>query len=260
MIRTGIGGWTYPEWRGGTFYPRGLRQADELSYAARNLSAIEINGTYYRLQKPETFAKWRSAVPDGFVFAVKGSRYVTNRKVLAEAAEAVERFFAQGIAELGDALGPVLWQLDLRKQFDPDDIAAFFALLPAEIEGIALRHAIAAGHESFACKEFVDLARHHRVAISWTDDPERARIDDRTAPFAYARMRRARSDRKMGYGPKALGEIADMAKAWEAGDIPAGHAPLSDRKPATARDVFVFFINGAKEKAPAAAMALSERL
>ena len=132
MIRTGSGGWTYPDWRGGTFYPAGLPQRRELEHASRQLAAIEINGTYQSLQKPESFRKWREQTPEGFVFAVKGSSYVTNRKVLASAGESLAKFFGQGLEELGDRLGPILWQLMGTKKFDAEDVAAFFELLPRE--------------------------------------------------------------------------------------------------------------------------------
>ena len=157
-IRTGIGGWTYPEWRKGVFYPEGLAQRRELEWASRQLGAIEINGTYHSQQKLESFRKWREATPEGFVFAVKGSSYVTNRKVLATAGESLGKFFAQGLEELGDKLGPILWQMMHTKKFDAGDIAAFFDLLPRELNGLPLRHAVEAGHESFDCAEFHALA------------------------------------------------------------------------------------------------------
>ena len=169
MIRTGIGGWVYPDWRKGNFYPDGLVQKRELEYASRQLGAIEINGTYHSLQKPESFRKWRDATPDGFVFAVKGSSYITNRKVLAGAGESMVKFFAQGLDELGDRLGPIVWQLMGTKKFDAEDIAAFFALLPRELNGLPLRYAIEVGHESFACAEFVAIARAANVAIVWCE-------------------------------------------------------------------------------------------
>ena len=198
-IRTGIGGWTYPEWRKGAFYPEGLAQKRELEWASRQLGAIEINGTYHSLQKPESFRKWHEATPEGFVFAVKGSSYITNRKVLASAGEAMVKFYAQGLDELGDRLGPILWQLMGTKKFDPEDIAAFFALLPRELKGLPLRYAIEVGHESFACAEFVQplaVELLHRFARAREDlavaDVRRAlhREDEpfgrRLAPFAEA--------------------------------------------------------------------------
>lgn len=261
-IRTGIGGWTYPEWRGGMFYPEGLRQADELAYAARHVGAIEINGTFYRLQKPESFAKWRDETPDGFVFTLKGSRFVTNRKDLTQAGESVEKFVGQGIVELGDKLGPLLWQLAKTKRFNADEVQAFLALLPEKHEGVRLRHAIEVGHESFACAEFVDLARAANVAVVWSEDEGRAEIADRTADFAYLRCQKMRSECPTGYDEEGLERIAGMCRAWAEGRAPQGLPHLGERADSEGRggDVFAFMINGAKERAPAAAMALAEKL
>ncbi|MEO6387619.1 MAG: DUF72 domain-containing protein [Croceibacterium sp.] len=259
MIRIGIGGWTYPEWRKGTFYPVGLTQKRELEFASRALDTIEINGTYHSLQKPESFRKWRDATPDGFIFAVKGSSYITNRKVLGSAGEALDRFFGQGLEELGDRLGPILWQLMGTKKFDVGDIAAFFALLPRELGGMPLRHAIEVGHESFACAEFVDLARKAGVAIAWCEQPSRVLIADRTADFAYLRCKNLESRLVRGYGPKDLDRLAGQCRAWAAGEAPAGlpYAGNSADSRGRGGDVFAFMINGAKEHAPAAAMALA---
>ncbi len=242
-IRTGIGGWIYEPWRGGTFYPEGLRQADELQFAARAVGAIEINATFYRLQKPESFGKWREAAPPGFVFALKGSRYVSNRRDLREAGEGVARFAEQGIAELGDMLGPVLWQLAATKAFDAEEIAGFFALLPREAGGLPLRHAIEVGHESFDCPEFLDLARGANVAVVYLEQEGRARIAERTADFAYLRCKNLRSEEPTGYSPEGIARIAKLCEDW-----------------GRQGDVFAFLINGAKERAPAAAMALAERI
>lgn len=262
MIRTGIGGWVYPDWRKGNFYPEGLPHKRELEHVARALGAIEINGTYHSLQKPESFRKWREATPEGFVFAVKGSSYVSNRKVLASTGEALAKFFAQGLEELGDRLGPIVWQLMGTKRFDADDIAAFFALLPRELKGLPLRHAIEAGHESFACAEFVDLARAAGVAVVWLEQDGRTRIADRTADFAYLRCKNLRSAEPTGYAPPDLDRIADLCRAWEAGEAPEG-LPYAGGRSASrgaGADVFAFMINGAKERAPAAALALADRL
>jgi uncharacterized protein YecE (DUF72 family) len=242
-IRTGIGGWTYPDWRKGTFYPEGLVQKRELEWASRQLGAIEINGTYHSLQKPESFRKWREATPEGFVFAVKGSSYVTNRKVLASAGESLAKFFAQGLEELGDRLGPILWQMMHTKKFDPEDVAAFFALLPRELKGRPLRYAIEAGHESFDCPEFLDLARKSNVAVVYLEQESRARIAERTADFAYLRCKNLVSSEPTGYPPGDIERIAGLCREWgEQGEV------------------FAFMINGAKERAPAAAMALAKKL
>ena len=260
MIRTGIGGWVYPEWRKGVFYPEGLAQKRELEWASRQLGTIEINGTYHSLQKPESFRKWRDATPDGFVFAVKGSSYITNRKVLANAGEALPKFFGQGIEELGDRLGPILWQLMGTKKFEAKDIAAFFALLPRELKGLPLRHAIEVGHESFACAEFVEIARAAGVAIVWCEQQSRTPIADRTADFAYLRCKNLVASEPTGYPPEDIQRIAAMCRAWHAGEAPeelpyAGN-PADSR--GTKGDVFAFMINGAKERAPSAAIALAE--
>jgi uncharacterized protein YecE (DUF72 family) len=259
VIRTGIGGWTYPDWRGGMFYPEGLRQADEQAYATRAVGVIEVNGTFYRLQQPDSFAKWRTIAPPGFVYSLKGSRFATNRKVLATAGESVERFVGQGIVELGDMLGPIVWQLAATKRFETDDVAAFLALLPRKHEGIALRHAIEIGHESFACPEFVDLARKAEVAIVYSEAENRVAIADRTAPFAYMRLQGMRSDCATGYPPGELGRIAGYCRAWEAGEAPQGLPYAGDPAESAGRaeNVFAMLINGAKERAPAAAIALA---
>ena len=242
-VRTGIGGWVYPEWRKGNFYPEGLAQKRELEWASRQLGAIEINGTYHSLQKPESFRKWREATPDGFVFAVKGSSYISNRKVLASTGEAMVKFFAQGLDKLGDRLGPILWQLMATKRFEADDIAAFFDLLPRELNGLPLRYAIEAGHESFACPEFLAIARKANVAVAYLEQEGRACIAEPTADFAYLRCKNMTSAEPTGYPPRELERIAGLCREWgERGDV------------------FAFMINGAKERAPAAAMALAEKL
>jgi len=240
IVRTGIGGWTYPDWRKGAFYPEGLVQKRELDWTSRQLGAIEINGTYHSLQKPESFRKWREATPQGFVFAVKGSSYVTNRKVLASAGDSLAKFFGQGLEELGDRLGPIVWQMMHTKRFDPDDLAAFLALLPRELAGRPLRHAIEAGHESFDCPGFVELARQAGVAVVYLEQDGRARIAERTADFAYLRCKNLRSSEPTGYAPGELARIAGLCREWSAQG-----------------EVFAMMINGAKERAPAAAMALA---
>ena len=259
MIRTGIGGWTYPEWRGGTFYPKGLRQADEQAYATRAVAAIEINATFYKLQKPKSFAAWREVAPPGFVFTLKGSRFITNRKVLATAEEAMPRFLDQGFVELGDKLGPIVWQLAATKRFDADDLAQFLAMLPAKHEGVALRHAIEVGHESFACAEFVAIARKAGVAIVYSEAENRVAIADRTGAFAYMRLQGMRSDCITGYPEAELRRIAGYCRAWEAGAAPEDLPYAGDPADSAGRagEVFAMLINGAKERAPAAAIALA---
>jgi uncharacterized protein YecE (DUF72 family) len=263
-IRVGIGGWTYEPWRG-TFYPPGLPHARELAHAAAHVTAIEINATHYRLQSPESFAKWAKAVPDGFVFAVKASRFCTNRKVLGDAGESIAKFVAQGLTELGDRLGPILWQFMATKQFDPDDFAAFLALLPAAQDGVKLRHAIEPRHESFRNPAFVAMARAAGVATVFADSPDYPAIPDLTGDFVYARLQDQREEEPTGYAPGAIDRWADIARSWSGGTAPLG-LPYVLPDAATGgpsgecRDVFVFMINGAKVRAPAAAMALLERL
>ncbi|MCF8708140.1 DUF72 domain-containing protein [Rhizorhapis sp. SPR117] len=259
-IYAGIGGWTFEPWRG-TFYPPGLPHARELEYAATHLSAIEINGTYYRLQKPESFAAWAKTAPDGFVFAVKASRVCTNRRVLAEAGEAVAKFLGQGIAELGEKLGPILWQFMPTKAYNPDDFDAFLNLLPEKLNGLSLRHAVEVRHESFLTPAFIDSARKAGVAVVFADTTKYPQIADVTGDFVYARLQDAREDEPMGYGAEALDRWTSMAHQWAQGKSPKGLEYVTD-EPAKdrARDVFVFMINGAKIRAPAAAQALLERL
>ena len=242
-IRIGIGGWTYPPWRG-IFYPPDLPQKRELDFASRSLGAIEINATFYGRQSAKSWTSWGQTVPDGFQFAVKGSRYCVTRPKLADAAEGVATYFAQGMAALGKKLGPVLWMLAARRQFDPEDIAGFFDLLPRTLDGIALRHAIEPRHDSFRDERFFELCRKHDVAVVFGDDEEFPCIEADTASFAYARLQCMKAHVPTGYSPARLDEFADRVRRW------------ADN----GRDAYVFMINGAKEKAPAAALALQERL
>jgi len=215
-IRVGIGGWNFPPWRG-VFYPEKLPQKRELEYASRQLTSIEINGTYYSAFKPANFAKWRDETPDGFVFSVKASRFCTNRRQLAGAGESIARFFDQGIAELGDRLGPINWQFAATKKFDAADFQAFLKLLPREIGQRALRHALELRNESFKCPQLYDLARRHGCAIVFADSPDYPEIETRTADFTYARLMRSEDKIATGYSPAALGlgrAGAELGKAW----------------------------------------------
>lgn len=259
-VRVGTGGWTYEPWRD-NFYPKGLAHGRELEFASRKLTAIEINATYYRLQKPESFAKWRDTAPDGFVFSVKASQYATNRKVLGEAAESIERFFASGLGELGDKLGPIVWQFATTKVFDPRDFAAFLDLLPATLGSRKLRHAVEVRHASFMTSEFIALARQHGVAVVFADSDGYPSFADATADFVYARLMKTTPAQATGYAPERIAFWADCARQWMAGAEPAG-LPRVDAAaaPARPRDVFIFFISGAKERAPAAAMATLAQL
>lgn len=255
-IRAGIGGWSYAPWRE-TFYPRELAQKRELEYASGQLSAIEINGTYYRLQTPAVFAKWRDETPDDFVFSVKAPRYATNRKLLGEAGPAIERFVASGLGALGGKLGPVVWQFAPAKPFEPEDFERFLKLLPEDAGGPRLRHVLEVRHASFMTPEYLALARRFRAATVFTDSGDYPSFADLTADLVYARLMRCAASIKTGYPAKALSAWAERARAWARGDEPEDLARIG---PAAARskprDVFVFFINGAKERAPAAARAL----
>lgn len=260
MIRVGIGGWTYEPWRK-VFYPPGLPQKRELEYAASRVTAIEVNGTYYRLQNAKSFAAWAEATPPGFVFTLKSSRFCTNRKVLGEAGESVTRFFTQGMEALGEKLGPILWQFAGTKQFDREEFAAFLDLLPKSVGSLPLRHAVEVRHESFRDPRFVDLARDHGAAIVFADSASYPCIADVTADFVYARLQQAREEEPEGYPPAELDRWAGIARDWNAGqspeDLPCAGPPGAAVQP---RDVFVFMINGAKLRAPAAAEALIARL
>jgi uncharacterized protein YecE (DUF72 family) len=260
FIRVGVGGWTYPAWRN-NFYPEGLPHSRELEYASRELTAIEINGTYYSTQKPATFAKWRDETPDGFVFSLKANRFATNRRVLAEAGESVERFVGSGIAELGPKLGPVVWQFAPTKRFDAGDFEAFLKLLPGAVEGLPLRHVLDVRHESFLTPDYLSLARKYHAATVFTDSSDYPSFADETAGFIYARLMRAEANLKNGYAPKAIDAWAEHARSWARGESPADLPRVEATAPAgKPRDVFVFFINGAKERAPAAAQQLIRRL
>ena len=260
MIRVGIGGWTFAPWRG-AFYPEGLKHADELRYAGEHLTTIEINGTFYRTQSAKSFAKWREETPDGFVFSLKGHRAVVNKKVLAEAGEGIDWFLNSGLVELGDKLGPILWQFAPFKRFEADDFGAFLGLLPAEKDGLRLRHVVEVRHRSFLAPECVDLLRKHGVAVVYAESDDYPAIADVTADFVYARLQQTAEAVPTGYQPAELDRIAGMAKTWAAGgspqDLPCFGTAVVDKEP---RDVFLYMISGAKVRNPAAAMALIERV
>ncbi len=241
-IRVGIGGWNFEPWRG-VFYPEGLTQKRELEFASRALATIEINGTYYSSFKPASWQKWRGETPDGFVFSVKASRFCTNRKVLAEAGESVERFVGQGLTELGPKLGPINWQFMATKKFDPVDFAAFLELLPKEKDGVRLRHAIEVRSPTFATQQFYDLAAKHKVAIVYAKDEEFPEIDQPTADFTYARLMATDEKLEGGVTAAELTRLAKQAKGW-----------------AQRGDVFAYFISGAKVRNPAAAQALAKKI
>jgi uncharacterized protein YecE (DUF72 family) len=242
-IRIGIGGWVFPPWRG-TFYPKEVKQADELAYASRHVTGIEINGTFYRLQTPASYKKWHDAAPDDFVFSLKGSRFITHRNDLSTAAPFMERFFASGMAELGPKLGTILWQFAAGLKFDEGNVAAFLDALPKTLGNRKLRHVLEVRSSSFKDPAFYKLMEKHGAAIAWVEDAKVPLIEEVTADFVYTRLRQCSDDEPTGYPPDALDKIAARFQA---------HAK-------SGRDAFVYFINGAKVRAPHAAMALIERL
>jgi uncharacterized protein YecE (DUF72 family) len=243
QIRIGIGGWNFPPWRG-VFYPDKHPQAKELEFASRAMTVIEINATFYGRQKPKSWETWEKTVPDDFQFAIKGSRYCVSRSKLAESADSIANFFGQGFEVLGAKLGPILWQFARYKRFDRDDIAAFVDLLPETLNGITLRHAIEPRHESFRDEKFFELCRARNIATVFEDSDEYPLIEGDTADFAYARLQRMNEDIPTGYDDAALDGFAARARQWQA----------------DGRDAYIFMINGAKVRAPAAALALQERL
>lgn len=242
-IRVGIGGWTYPPWRG-SFYPEGLPHSRELEFASSTLGSIEINATFYGRQSPKSWQNWAATVPEGFQFAVKGSRFCVTRTKLADAGEGVQGFLSQGLTALGSKLGPILWMLSTHRQYEREDIARFLDLLPRQRDGLLLRHAIEPRHESFHEPSFFDLCRDRDIAVVYGDDDEFPCIDEQTASFSYARLQRMSENIAMGYSEAALNDFAVKAGAWSRAE----------------RDVYIFFINGAKVRAPIAALALQQRL
>ncbi|RKS72695.1 uncharacterized protein YecE (DUF72 family) [Motilibacter peucedani] len=246
QARIGISGWTYKPWRG-EFYPKGLRQKDELSWASRQLTSIEVNGSFYALQKPESYRAWAAATPDDFVFSVKGSRFITHMKKLAGVEQALTTFFESGVYELGPKLGPVLWQLPPNLGFDADRLSAFFDLLPRTVPatGAPLRHAMEVRHDSFKVPAFPELLRQHEIALVTADTAGKwPFFDELTADFAYARLHGSEELYVSGYDPPAIRAWAQRVRAW----LGAG------------RDTFVYFDNDVKVRAPFDARALAAEL
>jgi uncharacterized protein YecE (DUF72 family) len=261
MIRVGVGGWNFAPWRG-SFYPKGLPHAKELAHASRQLTSIEINGTFYRTQKPETFRAWAAETPENFVFAVKGPGYISNRKDLTEGGPHIARFFESGPTEMGDRLGPILWQLAPTKKFEKDEIAGFLELLPRTYDGRPIRHVLEVRHESFKTPDFVATMRRAKVPVVYAHSDKYAEIADLTGDFVYARLQRSSAAHETGYAPAELEAWTKRFKAWAEGREPEDLARVySEPAPAgKRRDCFVYFIAGAKERNPAAAMAFIERL
>lgn len=260
-IRAGMGGWTFEPWEG-TFYPEKLAKAKQLQHASRQVKTIEVNGTYYSTFKPATFAKWAADAPEGFVFSLKAIRFSTNRRVLAEAGESVQRFLDSGVSELGDKLGPIVWQFAPTKKFDPEDFEGFLKLLPKSQDGVALRHALEVRHDSFTVPEFVALARKYGTAIVYAHHAKYPEIADVTGDFVYARLQRGSDDNENCYLEKELDGWAARAKLWAQGgqpdDLPyAEPGNKAEKKP---RDVFAYFITEGKVRAPFGATALQQRV
>jgi uncharacterized protein YecE (DUF72 family) len=281
-VRIGISGWRYAPWRG-KFYPDGLRQKDELAYAASKFSTVEINGTFYSLQRPESFAAWHDAVPEDFVFAVKGARYITHMLKLKNVEEPLANFFAQGVLALKAKLGPILWQLPPNFVFNPDKLSAFFDLLPRTTRQALtlarrhndklkkngaflkidadrpIRHALEIRHGSFRSAEFIALLRRHGVALVVADTVEWPLLMDATSDFVYVRLHGSRQLYASGYGPKALDLWAGRIRDWLAGrEAKGAHAGPAARR--QRRDVYVYFDNDAKVRAPFDALNLMKRL
>lgn len=260
-IRVGIGGWSYDPWRK-TFYPASVSKKEELEYASRHVTAIEINSTFYRLQTPEVFAKWRDATPQDFQFSVKAPRFVAQRRVLGDAGPHITRFLGSGVTELGSKLGPILWQLDPSHAFEHDDLQRFLDLLPTAVGTMSLRHALEVRHESFADPAFLRLARERNVTVVLEDDENYPGFADATGDFVYARLRRSVSNEETGYPATDIGRWAQRARSWAGGSEPTDLHRIEPARSGAgvSRDVFIYFINGAKERAPAAAMALIRKL
>ena len=262
QIRVGIGGWTYEPWRD-NFYPAKLPASRELGHASRQVTAIEVNGTYYSTMTAKAFERWFDETPDDFVFSLKANRFATNRRVLAEAGESIDRFIGSGLGRLRHKLGPVLWQFAPTKKFDPVDFEAFLALLPPEVDGHALRHVLDVRNDSFMVPEFLALARKHRCAVVFTDSPDYPSFASLTTDFVYLRLMNAKADVATGYEPAVLGAFAACARTWAGGGEPTGLPRVpgdAGAAAAASRDVFMFMINGAKERAPAAAMGVIQAL
>lgn len=258
-IRVGIGGWTFPPWRG-TFYPTGLPHSKELAYASEKLTAIEVNGTFYGSQKPESFRAWRDQSPDDFVFALKGPRFATHRRDLSQARESVIRFLDTGITELGEKLGPLLWQFPPTRTFDPAALRTFLECLPERHDDQKLRHAIEARHTSFADPAWTELLREFGVASAIVESDKHTLLADVTAPFIYARLERNVAAAQEGYDSGALDAWAARLKRWADGKAVSDLPRAGTTTRARALDCFVFFIGGEKVAAPRAAQAMLSRL
>ncbi|MET0617941.1 MAG: DUF72 domain-containing protein [Luteibacter sp.] len=283
--RIGISGWRYGPWRG-VFYPGDLVQRDELAFASRAFPTIEINGSFYSLQRPESYLSWYDATPRGFVFAVKGPRFITHTLRLRNIEKPLANFFASGLLALREKLGPILWQVPPNFRFDPESFEAFLALLPRNMHEAAelgrrhdahlkrrawlevtrnhrLRHAVEVRHDSFVDPAFIDLLRKYGVAFVVADTAGKyPRYFDVTAPFVYVRLHGDKTLYSSGYTPEALKEWARCIRAWSRGTQPSGVARIATTAPrkASFRDVYVYFDNDMKVKAPRDAASLASML
>ena len=260
-IRIGVGGWSFAPWRD-NFYPQGLAHAQELAFASRKVSAIEINATFYRTQSQASFRRWADETPDDFVFSIKAHRLTTHRKRLAESGPSIEHFLSSGVIELGRKLGPILWQFAPTKKYEPEDFEAFLAGLPQQASGYELRNVLEVRHESFCNAGFVALARRYACAICLADSDKYPLIADVTANFIYARLQKSAAAFETGYAPTEIETWAERAKLWAKGGEPQDlpHFSGEAAQGLEGRDCFIFFIAGAKQRNPAAACALIERL
>ncbi len=260
QIRVGIGGWTFEPWRG-SFYPKGLPHAKELAYASERLTSIEVNGTFYRSLTPAIFRKWAADVPPGFVFSLKGPRFATNRRVLKDAGDSIKRFFDSGVTELGDHLGPLLWQFAPTKKFDAADFGGFLELLPNRFDRRALRHVVEVRHDSFSSGEFIALLRKFALPVVYTDHAKYPNIADVPGAFVYARLQRGKDTIATAYPLKEIGAWAGRLRTWATGSAPPDLPRIDRWQPKRApRDVFAYVIHEGKVRAPAGAVALIERL
>jgi uncharacterized protein YecE (DUF72 family) len=242
MIRVGIGGWSFEPWEE-SFYPAKLAKTKQLEYAASKVTAIEINATFYRTQSAASFKKWAGATPDGFKFSVKAPRAAVQRKDLREAAQSVEWFFNSGVSELGAKLGPIFWQMAPYKKFDAAEMNAYFDLLPEKLGKLKLQHAIEVRHASFTDEAFLKMARERNIAVVTVESEKHPLIVKPTADFTYARLELTQADEPTGYAKPALKAWAKTAREWE-----------------KSGEVYLYFISGAKERNPAAAMAMLDIL
>jgi len=283
-VRIGISGWRYAGWRG-SFYPKELRQADELAYASRHFDTIEINGTHYSLQRPESFSRWHEETPDGFVFAVKGSRFITHMKQLRDIEAPLANFFASGVLRLEEKLGPFLWQFSPRFRFDAEKLDHFLALLPRDSKAAAtlaarhdrrlagrawtkterrrpLHHAVEIRHPSFLDPSFVHLLRRHNIALVFADAVDWPYAEDVTADFLYLRLHGSEELYASGYDDAALDRWAERVRSWSQGGTPKDGKLIDSaaRPRRRARDVYVYFDNDAKVRAPVDAQSLRRRV